>query len=209
LASPIRDPYHLLLLEQVAYLATDEERLAAFRILEKEVGLAPEAISAASPATLAKVARRGGAIAVAQRAERIRTVAQRVLSTWDGNLKRALGRMSLDEARRELAKYPAIGLPGAERILLLTGMHPVLGVDSNALRVLQRLGYGSELRNWAATYRSVQAAASAEVPETVPARRQAFLLLRHHGQTICRRSAPQCAACPLQSDCPTGRAATS
>lgn len=208
LAPPSRDPYDLLLWEQVGYLASDEKRLAAFRQLEQQVGLAPEAIVAASRGELTRIARLGGSIAVVQRAQRLRTVAERVLGTWSGNLKRAL-KLPFEAARKEFTQYPSIGEPGAERILLLSGAYPVLGLDSNALRVLQRLGYGRTLRTYGATYRSAQAAASAELPETVPARREASLLLRHHGQTLCRRTAPRCPACPLRADCPTGRSLTS
>lgn len=200
---PSRDPYHLLLWEQVGYLAPDEKRMAAYRQLEKQVGLAPGAILAAPRSVLTGIARLGGAIAVAQRVQRLRAVAERVLETWNGNLKRAL-KLPFEAARKELKKYPAIGEPGAERILLLSGAYPVLGLDSNALRVLQRLGYGRALRTYAATYRSVQKAASAELPETGPARRGAYLLLRQHGQTLCRRT-PRCPACPVRPDCPTGR----
>jgi len=89
-APPSRDPYHLLLWEQVAYLAPDEKRLQVFRQLEKEVGLAPTAILEAPRSTLIRLAREGGAIAVAQRAQRLRAVAERVFETWNGNLKRAL-----------------------------------------------------------------------------------------------------------------------
>jgi endonuclease III len=201
----VRDPYLLLLWEQVAYLASDAERLAAYRLLEQRVGTAPTAILGASMAALRAVARRGGAIAVAARAGRLRTVARRVLEVWDGNLRPVL-RLPLGAARRELARYPAVGPPGAERILLLCGSHPVLGLDSNALRVLLRLGLGKEHTQWAKTYRVVQLAAERELPATVAARRSAYLLLRLHGQTLCRRSAPRCDECPLQSDCPTGRA---
>lgn len=207
-APPSRDPYYLLLWEQVAYLAPDEKRLVAYRQLEKQIGLAPESILGTSRSQLTRIARLGGSIAVVQRAQRLRTVAERVLGTWSGNLKRAL-KLPFEAARKELTKYPSIGEPGAERILLLCGAYPVLGLDSNALRVLQRLGYGRTLRTYAGTYRSAQAAASAELPETVPARREAFLLLRQHGQTLCRRTAPRCTACPLRPDCPTGRSLTS
>jgi endonuclease-3 len=111
----------------------------------------------------------------------------------------------MTEARRELKRYPSIGEPGAERILLLAGARPVLGLESNAVRVLVRLAYGRDEAQWAKTYRVVQTAASAELPETIASRRLASLLLRHHGQTICRRNTPLCGDCPLTSECPTGR----
>jgi len=201
--APSRDPYHLLLWEQVAYLATDADRLTAYRALEERVGLAPERILQARRPVLEAITRQGGAIAWRERAERLRWVAERVLDKWNGNLKAAL-RLPFDQARRELARYPSIGVAGAERILLLAGAYPVLGLDSNALRVLQRLGYGRPLKTWDAQYRSAQEAASAELPRTVAARKAAYLLLRHHGQTLCRRNVPRCGECPLVSDCPTG-----
>ena len=203
-APPIRDPYRLLLWEQVAYLADDATRLAAWRELKARVGATPTAVTRARPADLRAVARVGGAIAVAQRAGRLRAVAERVLGVWDGNLDPVL-RLPLAEARRELARYPGVGAAGAERILLLCGSHAVLGLDSNALRVLLRLGFGREDKQWSRSYQSAQTAAQAELPARVPALRGAFLLLRRHGQTLCRRSAPKCSECPLQSGCPTGR----
>ena len=203
-APPTRDPYRLLLWEQVAYLADDDRRLEAYQLLEKSVGTEPEDILAATDSALRAVARRGGAIAVSQRADRLRAVAKRVWEVWKGSLKSVV-QLPLVDARRELAKYPAIGEPGAERILLLSGAHPVLGLDSNALRVLLRLGYGREDPQWAKTYKDVQAVAERELPRTITARRSALLLLRHHGQELCKRSAPLCLQCPLRPDCPTGR----
>jgi len=192
-----------LLWEQVGYLADDAERLAAYQLLEKRVGTTPDEVLSAPPAVLRAVTRRGGAIAVNERADRLYAIADRVATVWNGDLDRVL-ELPFAAARHELTKYPSIGEAGAERILLLCGAHPVLGLDSNALRVLVRLGYGSESPQWAKTYRSAQTAAESEVASTIPARQRAFLLLRQHGQTICRRTAPRCHECPLHPDCPAG-----
>jgi endonuclease III len=100
-------------------------------------------------------------------------------------------------------RFPGIGKPGAERIELFTGTRAVLALDSNALRVLVRLGYGEPGSAYAQTYRQAQAQASAELAETVPARQRAHQLLRRHGQTICRRSTPVCPRCPLADHCPS------
>ena len=48
---PMRDPYRLLLWEQVGYMAPDPERLAAYRMLEDRVGTAPMAIHCSAPGT--------------------------------------------------------------------------------------------------------------------------------------------------------------
>jgi endonuclease III len=200
---PARDPFRLLLWEQVAYLTDDAGRLAAYQLLEEKVGTTPDAILAAPLAVLRAVTRRGGAISVNQRADRLRLIAERVVGEWDGDLDRVL-ELPFAEARRELTKYPSIGEAGADRILLLCGAYPVLGLDSNALRVLARLGYADESSQWTKTYRQAKLAAEAELAQTGAARQSAYLLLRHHGQTLCRRSAPMCNECPLRADCPTG-----
>lgn len=173
-------------------------------MLEKRVGLEPSDILHAPLKTLHAIARHGGANAADERAKRLGAAADRVVKKWNGDLSRVL-RLPLVDARRELMKYPAIGGPGAERILLLAGAQPVLGLDSNALRGLQRLGFGDERAPWSQGYRDTQAAADADLPRTVPIRRRAYLLLKHHGQTVCRRSAPHCPQCPLLDDCPAGR----
>jgi len=203
LAPPVADAYRLLLWEQVAYLTADSRRLEAFQLLEHTVGTSPESILGATDGALQAVTRHGGAIAYVRRAERLRQVAARVMEVWNGALDGAM-KLPFAAARRELAIYPSIGEAGAERILLLSGAHPVFGLESNALRVLVRLGYGKEHRQWGAMYRAAQAAAGRELPRTVPARRAAYLLLRRHGQELCTRTSPTCLQCPLRPDCPTG-----
>lgn len=201
---PVRDPYRLLLWEQVAYLSDDATRLVAFRMLEAEVGTAPDAIIAAPLVTLRQVTRAGGAIGADLRAKRVRFIAERVLDRWDGDLWPVV-KLPYDDAIRELMRYPSIGRPGAERILLLSGDFRPMALESNGVRVLLRLGYGRDLGRYDKTYASVQSAAAAEVAETKAARISAHFVLRAHGQTLCRRSGPLCVRCPVLEDCPTGR----
>jgi endonuclease-3 related protein len=205
---PARDPFRLLLWEQVGYLADDEKRRAAYEFLEASVGTSPDEILNAPLKDLRAVTMAGGSIAAGPRAERLRDVAARVATVWKGDVQYVLG-LAFLAARKELAQFPSIGEAGAERILLLSGGHPTLALESNALRVLLRLGYGQDSPNWVKAYRSAQAAAEPEVRATVPARRRAYLLLRRHGQTMCRRSDPICHACPLRPDCPHGARASS
>ena len=117
---------------------------------------------------------------------------------------RSVLRLPYPEARRALEAFPSIGPPGADKILLLTGARAILALDSNALRVLLRLGYGEEHKTYATSYASAQKAAMAELPRTLPALRNAFALLRCHGQALCRRNHPRCTICPLRSSCPFG-----
>lgn len=194
------DPFELLIWEYVAYLTDDADRAAAFIMLKKSVGTAPAVLAGASPAVLESVCRAGGAIAFKLRARRIHDVAVRVRDRFGGSLASVL-RLPYPEARRILKTFPAIGPPGADRILLLTGARKILALDSNALRVLLRLGYGQEQKSYDASYASAQNAAMGELPRTFTALRKASLLLRRHGQELCRRTDPRCPVCPLRGVC--------
>jgi endonuclease III len=201
-----RDPFALILYEQVAYLAPEARRRAAFRQLEREVGVTAEAIVSAPRRKLEAIARAGGAIAPELRATRMRTSAEMVIGTWDGDLRTALAQ-PLPKARATLAAFPMIGKPGADRILAITGAHAVFGLDSNALRVLCRIGWGKETTQYAATYRSVQEAVTRELP-TKPAKLAEYsAVLQRHGQELCRRTAPKCSECAVVSLCRFGRSA--
>jgi endonuclease III len=198
-----KDPFQMLMWEYVAYLTDDPKRAAAFAELKSTVGLRPAEIAAAPLPVLGSVARRGGSIAPALRATRMRDVAITVRDKWRGSLRSVL-KLPYAEARRALKAFPSIGPPGADKILLLTGARPILALDSNALRVLLRLGYGREDKNYAKSYASAQASAMAVLPKTIPSLRSAFLLLQHHGRELCRRNHPSCTVCPLRSSCPFG-----
>jgi endonuclease III len=195
---PTRDPLELVLWANVAYLADDERRAEAFRALKKRIGTRPERILAARGELLFDVGRAG--IMPGGSAERLRRTAAIALEQFGGDVKAAASR-PLPEARKALMKFPSLGVPGAEKVLLLSGSHPVLALDSNGLRVLVRLGYGHEAKSYAATYRSAQAAATAQLPARVEPLIRAHLLLRHHGRTLCRRTRPRCEACPLAEVC--------
>jgi len=199
-----KDPFQILLWEYVGYLADDETRATAFAELKATVGLRPVDIAAAPLPVLGAIVRKGGSIAAARRASRMREVAVTVRDEFGGSLRPVL-RLPYAEARRTLKKFPSIGPPGADKILLLTGARPILALDSNALRVLLRLGYGREHKSYQTSYASAQTAATEELQTTVPALQAAFLLLQHHGRKLCRRNRPQCAICPVRSSCAFGQ----
>jgi endonuclease III len=73
------------------------------------------------------------------------------------------------------------------------------------LRALIRIGFGEELKNYAATYRSAQEAVkdqlSSDSVEDYVWLICAHLLLRRHGQELCKRTEPICASCPLTENC--------
>jgi endonuclease III len=195
-----RDPLALILWEMVAYLADDDTRRRAFEALRTRVGLAPAALLDAPLSELIAICRLGGPMHPGDRAKRIKTIAALVIDEFQGDLAQVL-RWDYPKAVKALRKFPSVAEPGADRILMLCGSHPVLGLDSNALRVLYRLGYGEETKNYTKTYRSSRDAATIELPKKAASMAEASLLLREHGKETCKYSVPRCEECPLTASC--------
>jgi endonuclease III len=195
---PLDDPFALVLYENVAYLADDEKRERAFAALRRKTGLSPEGVAAAPREVLLGITKEG--ILAADRVDRLREIAAIALESLGGDLSEVVRRPT-KEAMKALRKFPSIGVPGAEKILLFCGRLPVLALESNGLRVLLRLGYGREEKSYSASYASVQRAARAELPARCAPLVEAHLLLRRHGQETCRRTTPLCDRCTVSRDC--------
>ncbi len=189
----------MILLENVAYLVGDEQREAAFDALRDRVGLSPVEIVTAPEERLVEVARLGG-MHPARRVEKLRRVAEIALQEFEGDLESVLTQ-SLAKAKRALKKFPGIGDPGAEKILIFTRTQPMLALESNGLRAMMRLGYGEEQKTYSATYRSVQEAVEPELKNDFDWLIETHQLLRRHGQELCKRSEPRCVECPLKLNC--------
>ena len=192
-------PFELVLWENACYLLPDERRLEVFESLRRTVGLNAEAIHRASDEVLLPLAKRGG-MRPKTRVFRWREIAQITLSQFSGDLNSIL-RRPYAEAKRVLKQFPTIGDPGAEKILLFCGLASGLPLESNGLRVLVRLGWGRLQKDYAATYRSVRDDLAPDLPSDPGRLKEAFLLLREHGKTLCKDKAPLCHKCPLAREC--------
>jgi endonuclease III len=195
-----RDPFELILYENIAYLVSDDRREKAYRELRKRIGLRPVDVLTAPLEQLAEITAMGG-IFPELRARRLQESARLVRDQFGGNLRRALP-LDPAQARKALRKFPVIGEPGADKILLFTGAVPSLAPESNGLRVLVRLGFAQEHKNYAAMYRAAHIALQSEYGDECKPLIAAHQLLKRHGQELCRRSAPRCEACPLRKPCP-------
>lgn len=194
---PSKDPFELVLWENVAYLAPPARRREAFGLLKRTIGTKPEQVLHARPMLVKRVTAHG--ILKDQFASKLAKCAVIAVTEFDGNVKAWL-RGSVEESKRALRKFPGIGEPGAEKILLFSGLQPFLAPDSNALRVLTRLGLVQEQKSYARTYAASRAAADT-LPATIRARQEAHLLLQQHGRTLCKSTAPRCDDCPLADVC--------
>ena len=199
-APPItNDPFELILFETVAYLATDERREEAFKLLRQSVGTRPQEILTAPKQELVRVTTLGG-IAADLRATRLREIALIATTEFGGDLRNAL-KLPLAKAKLALRKFPSIGEPGAEKILLFTRTYAVAALDSNGLRVLMRLGFGEEKKSYTASYRSAQEAIAKQLVSDYDWLIRAHLLLRRHGKELCKTTKPRCDDCPVRNSC--------
>jgi endonuclease-3 len=188
-APPITtDPFELILWENVAYLVTDDRRAEAFALLRQSVGTKPHEILSATNEALLRVATLGG-MQPERRAARLRELALIAMNEFEGNLQPAL-KLPLPKAKKALQKFPGIGEPSAEKILLFTRSYPVLGLESNGLRVLLRLGFGEEKKNYSASYRAVQEAIKDQLGDDYDWLVDAHILLRQHGKELCKTNKP-------------------
>jgi len=193
------DPFERVLWENVGYLVDDERRRAVFERLRAEVGLTPEAILACPEARLAAVTAEGGMLPE-HRAGKLQAAAAILLEVGAERLRELL-RTKPQEARKLLKRFPGIADPGADLLLLLAGAVPSLAPDSNALRVLVRLGFSAADGDYSRQYRTAARALAPQLPNDFAWLIRARELLRTHGQRLCRRTEPRCEPCPLSAGC--------
>jgi len=209
LAGPT-DPYEMIVYVNSGYPAADLPCSRGFEALKREVGLKPENILEAPKTKLTKLMRLGG-IMPELRAEKLKEIARMVKDQFGEDLLGTLKKWMLEEkkqpgkgirgAKSALQKFPVIGEPGAEKILLFSKLAPVAAVPSAFVGVPMRLWFGETGKNYAADYRAAREILSAGLDETFEARQRAYLLLKKHGQEICKRSKPKCEICPLTGQC--------
>lgn len=193
------DPYLFLVWWHCGYPASDAACERGWESLKNSVGVRPDEILAASQAKLTRALAPGGMVPE-RRAMRLQQIAQRIQEEYAGGLRERLGG-PLPKIRKLLKGFPNIGDPGADRILLFAGIAPVAAIPSNCPHVLVRILHGRERENYAVTYREARDAIEAEVAANAEARQRAYLLLKRHGQEICKRSKPKCEECPVRNDC--------
>jgi endonuclease III len=195
----VTDPFEMILWENAAYLVDDERRARALARLREKVGLDPEDILGTPTEVLAEIIRDGG-MQPERRAEKLIAAADEVLPLGVEGL-RELIRTAPEKAKKKLQRFPGIGEPSADRILLFSRVRRTFAPDSNALRVLVRVGFGQEDENYGRMYRSAAEAVASQIPEDFSWLIRAHQLLRRHGQEICKRNVPLCEACPLTDGC--------
>lgn len=208
LAGP-NDPYEMIVFLNSGYPASDAKCAKGFEALKRKVGVEPKKVLAVSKPKLAKTMR-PSVILPSLCAERLKEIARKVRDELKGDLTAALRQRlreakepekGLKAAKKVLQEFPVIGEPSAEKILLFSGLAAVAAVPSAFVEVPVRLFMGEPGKNYAADYKAAREILDSGLPETFEARQRAYLLLKKHGQEICKRSRPKCEICPLTEHC--------
>lgn len=189
-----------ILWENAGYLIDDERRAVAYEALREATGLTAAGIRRLTKRQLRAIAEKGGMMPDG-RVDKLRKIAALVEDEFDGDLEAVLD-LPLAKARRALKRFPGIGDPGADKILLFTETHARPALESNGLRVLVRVGLVGEGKSYAATYRAAMEEMEADADRGCAWLIRAFQVLRRHGQAPCKNKDPHCDACPLADGCP-------
>jgi len=197
---PLSDPLAILVWENVGYLIDDARRAELFAEFKTRIGLKAHEIANAPMPVLTGITKRGG-MHPQKRAERLREIGALAISQCDGSVPATLRALPLAKARALLKKFPSIGDPGADRILLFAGIAARPSVESNGLRALVRLGFVAEQKSYAQTYKAASAVLLRELDGDAEALKRAYVVLREHGKALCKRAAPICEPCPLDRVC--------
>jgi endonuclease III len=194
------DPYGFLVWWHCGYPASEERCNRGWTSLNEEVGITPEKLLATPSSKLVRALKPGGMIPEL-RAGRLKEIARRVREEFAGDLRSALKRLPLNQARAALKKFPGIADPGADRIILFGGIATVPAVPSSCPQVLVRIESGQPHEKYNVNYGEAQQVIQSQVADTLAARTRAYLLVSRHGQQVCKRSAPKCGSCPVAGSC--------
>ncbi|MGD0189367.1 MAG: hypothetical protein ABSD74_01365 [Rhizomicrobium sp.] len=197
---PPGDPLALIVWENIGYLIDDERRNALFDEFGTRIGFKASRIANAPMALLTDIARRGG-MNPQTRADRLKQIGALVIAECDGDLVGRLKSLPVAKARTLLKKFPGIGDPGADKILLFSNVDARPALDSNGLRTMARLGFIAEEKSYGRTYKSAVAELERAGRAEAAWLKRAYVVMREHGKTLCKRAAPICEPCPLDRAC--------
>lgn len=200
-----RDPFELIVWENAAYLVEDERRSQVFENLNERIGVEPAALLAAGPRRIEAAIRDGG-MQPSHRAAKVLRCAEIAIDYADGEVLETLRSLDSKARRTLLKRFPGIADPGVAKVLLFCSLAAGPALESNGLRVLERLGLIDEGLPYAAGFRAGTSYLLKGGIDSAPRAVEAFALLRLHGRELCKRTHPDCDRCPLRKDCPYGRA---
>jgi endonuclease-3 related protein len=126
-----------------------------------------------------------------EKAKKIKTLCDHILSKWGGSLEDFLGR-DVESMRTELLSIRGIGPETADSIILYAAFKPSFVVDTYTYRIFSRHGWVEE----AISYDDLREYFMGEIDPDVPLFQEFHALLVRTGHLYCRKTA-LCQSCPL------------
>lgn len=192
------EPLKELVQTILAQHTSDLNAERAFGYLWRHFGSWP-AIASAEVDVIAESIRSGGL--ARQKAPRIKGVLQEILSRRGEFDLTFLSTLRFSDALEWLTTLNGVGPKTARCVLLFALGFPCIPVDTHVHRVAKRLG----LIGPKTTAEAAHAILEAAIPPDDAYRFHVYLI--EHGRGVCDAQRPQCAACPVQADCPSSTVA--
>ena len=157
----------------------------------------PHALYKVPPAELAELIRPAGYYQL--KTKRLRNLLRFVVEQYGGSLE-AMFSTSLASLREQLIEINGIGPETADAILLYAGGLPTFVVDTYTHRILARHGW----LDYDAMYDDIKDYFESTLPDDATLYNEYHALLVRIGKDYCKRTAPNCEACPLAEMLPAG-----
>jgi len=191
-----RDPFRTLIVTIISQNTADRNTSRAFENLSKRFKITPEALSKARTDEIELCLRVAGLYR--NKARAIKQVSQTIIENLGGHINLLLSR-SFEQARRNLLDLPGVGPKTADVVLLFTGAHKTIPVDTHVKRVSRRLELAPEKGGYETVRGSLQSLYSTKDYLAV------HVLLIAHGRMYCKARKPLCRECPVNAQCPSCR----
>lgn len=186
-----QDSFQALIAVILSQNTSSANSFRAYNMLEEKHEVKPEVLAQLDPEEIKPLIRIAGLHE--RRSHRIVSVSNEVLRRYNGNLERVLS-LPLDEARRELMSIKGVGPKTADVVLASKAGKPVLPIDTNIFRILNRTGLIKGRK-----YEEARSVLESGVP---PEKRWAVhLSLIRLGREICKPRGPLHSICPIEDLC--------
>jgi endonuclease III len=194
--TPPSDLFQFLIWEILSEHALPARRDLAWQALRRLPALTPDAMFRAPAKELASAVGFAGPNRD-DKLERMRAVVGEFRRHRDALDAETLARLSAHRVGRALRQLEHVARDTRARAVLFAADHPVLPLDDDVTRVVNRLmgmpgnRRRSRARSWL----------GARVERRPSVYREAIVYLRHHAQHTCLKVGPHCGICPIRSDC--------
>lgn len=185
------DAFSLLIATILSQNTTDRNSSRAFRNLKRRYEIKPEILANLKPEEIKPLIKYAGLQEI--RSKRIIAIAKTILYKFNGDLDHVLN-LPLRKARDTLLHLDGVGPKTADILLNFMGGKPVMPIDTNIFRVINKLTFVTG-RHYEKTRLTLE--------KLIPSEKlkEMHLLLIKFGREICTSRNPKCFTCPLHALC--------